>query len=77
MTDPANPLRHRITLPPSARHELGRIELPANTAAASHMLVHIPEERHHKEHRVVIRQLFEGREVGRITWLVRPRRRNK
>lgn len=77
VTDPANPVRHRIALPVNTRHQLGRIELPANTAAASHMLVHIPEELHQKEHRVVIRQLFEGREVGRLTWLVRPRRRAK
>ena len=65
--------RLRIPLPAHDRQLLGRIELPAATAAASHMLVHIPAEQHHQRHKVVIRQLHEEREVGRITWLLLPK----
>lgn len=75
-TDPANRRRLRIPLLSRARHTLGRIELPAGTAAASHMLVHIPEHRHTEPVKVFIRQLYGEREVGRITWLLLPRRRN-
>ncbi|HLW54109.1 MAG TPA: hypothetical protein VKW06_14825 [Candidatus Angelobacter sp.] len=75
-TDPDHPQRSRIHLPPGARHQLGGIQLPAGTAAASHMLVHIPEEHQRKTHKVLIRQLFENREVGRITWLLKPSRRD-
>ena len=30
------------------------------------MLVHVAPERHHKPHKVIIRQLYKGREAGRI-----------
>ncbi len=76
-TDPGSRRRVRIPLHANGRHELGQIELPAGTAAASHLLVHIPEERHHHPHKVVVRQLYEGREAGRITWLILPRHRRK
>lgn len=74
-TDPKNPRRLRIPLPARGRKPLGSIELPAAAAAASDMLVHIPPEQHRQTHRVFVRQLYEGREVGRITWLLRPPRR--
>jgi hypothetical protein len=76
-TDPGHPRRIRVQLPAGRRHQLGRIELPGGTTAASHLLVDIPDERHKKPHRVVIRQLFEGREVGRITWLLMPKGQDK
>ena len=44
----------------------GGRRLPVN------MLVHIPPERHHKPHKVIIRQLYKGREAGRITWVLLP-----
>lgn len=62
----------RLRLRPAGTQQLGQIELPANTAAASHMLVHIPAERHVAPHRVVVRQLFGEREAGRITWRIFP-----
>ena len=67
----------RIPLHPNGRQLLARIHLPAATAAASHMLVHIPNSEHHKPHRVVIRQLYEDREAGRITWLLMPAHHGK
>jgi hypothetical protein len=72
-TDTENRQRLRIALTPHGRQALGHIELPAGTAAASYMLVHIPAERHIKPLKVIVRQLYREREVGRITWLMLPR----
>jgi hypothetical protein len=71
-TDPNNRRRMRLPLRPQRTHPLGQIELPMNTATASHMLVDIPPERHVGAYKIVIRQLDGGREVGRITWLMQP-----
>lgn len=76
-TDPKHPRRLRIALPPSGSHNLGSIDLPAGTAAASHVLVEIPRERHLESHRVSIRQLYKNREIGRITWVFEPAREHK
>jgi hypothetical protein len=73
-TDPADRKRMRLLLHANRTQHLGEIELPVNTAAASHMLVHIPAKRHLRPYRVIIRQLHGGREVGRITWLMIPPR---
>ena len=73
-TDPDNRHRLRIPVSPSGTHALGTVQLPGRTAAASHMLVHIPPERHRKPHKVIIRQLYKGREAGRITWVLLPKR---
>lgn len=73
-TDPDNRRRLRLSLRPNLTQRLGEIELPANTAAASHMLVHIPAKRHVRPYKVIIRQLDREREVGRITWLMSPPR---
>ncbi len=71
-TDPGNLQRLRIPVHPQGSHNLGRIELPAGTVAASHMLVQIPTELHQTPQKIVIRQLYNEHEVGRITWLLLP-----
>ena len=73
-TDPDNRRRLRLPLHPHRTQHLGEIELLANTAAASHMLVHIPAEYHVRPYKIIIRQLYGEREVGRITWLMLPPR---
>ena len=73
-SDPDDRRRMRIALAPDGSHHLGQIELHAKTAAPSHMLVHVPAERHTGPCDVAIRQLYEGREVGRITWRLVPGR---
>jgi hypothetical protein len=65
-----------MTLPADRAYRLGEINLRAKTAAASHLLVHIPAERHTRPHKVMIRQLYGAREVGRITWLIMPAHRD-
>ena len=67
-TDPKHPRRVRIALENKGLHKLGSIALPPNTIAPSHLLVRIPPEAHDRPFDVSIRQLYRGREVGRITW---------
>jgi hypothetical protein len=62
----------RQHLDPNGRHVLGQVDLPTATAAASHLRVHIPAERHDRPADVTIRQLYADREVGRITWRLVP-----
>jgi hypothetical protein len=64
-----------LPLPLKGRHALGTIELPAKTAAESHVIVEIPPELHRATHRLVVRQLRGNQEAGRITWVFQPRRR--
>jgi len=71
-TDPRQPRRIRISLDPARRQWLREITLPAGTAAPSHLLVHIPEGQTLRMHDIFIRQLYAGREVGRITWRLVP-----
>lgn len=73
-TDANATKRLRLPVHPQRSQHLGEIELPVNTKAASHLLVHIPPELHVRPHQVFVRQLYAGREVGRITWLLLPRR---
>lgn len=73
-TDPDHRIRTRIPLRPQGSHHLGRVELPAGAAAASHLLVDIPEGCHDRPYEVAIRQLHNGREVGPITWRLLSRR---
>ncbi|GEM_PF-2008476 len=72
-TDPTHPQRVRAHLPVKESHRLGQIKLPTGTAAASHLLVHIPPERHDRPFDIAIRQLYKGHEVGRITWRLVPK----
>jgi hypothetical protein len=71
-TDPANPYRVRIALEHRRPQPLGKIRLPRGTQAPSHLLVRLPPGRQQKTYTVAIRQLYGGREVGRITWLLVP-----
>ncbi len=71
----AKDVPQRASLRPQGVHNLGQIELPAKTAAASHLLVHIPDEVHVLPHKVIVRQVYQDREVGRVTWVILPKRR--
>jgi hypothetical protein len=71
-TDPDDRRRVRLPLHAHSPQRLGQIELRAKTAPASHLLVHIPEQHRDRPYQVAIRQLYAGREVGRITWRLVP-----
>jgi hypothetical protein len=76
-TDPKNRRRLRIHLPADRARHLGHIELPTNTASPSHLLVRIPAGAHQRPHEVAIRQIYRGREVGRLTWRLMPPKRTQ
>ncbi len=71
-TDPDDRRRVHVPLHPHGRQRLGEIELRAALKAPSHMLVYIPERLRDRRYEVAIRQLYGGREVGRITWRLIP-----
>jgi hypothetical protein len=70
--DPDDRPRLRVTLESRGATPLGTIELKADARAASHLLVRVPGEDRHSSFEVAIRQLYQGREVGRITWRLVP-----
>ncbi len=75
-TDPDCPRRLKISLPTKGSHKLGKVELPKLTAAPSFLSVHIPEKLPSETYKVYVRQLSDSREIGRITWLIHPRKRS-
>jgi hypothetical protein len=60
--------RARLRLVPHGQHLIGHVDLPAGAAATSELLVHVPAEHRKQDHEIAIRQLYLGREIGRITW---------
>ena len=64
----------RLRLDPHGHHVLGQVDLPAGTAAVSHLRARIPAERRQRPAEIAIRQLYGDREVGRITWRLVPQR---
>jgi hypothetical protein len=74
--EPSDRRRRLIPLPAKGRHSLGELELPRGARARSSVLVEVPEGRRREPHSIVIRQLYKGREAGRITWVSREPRRH-
>ena len=70
--DPDDRRRVRVPLNAHGPQQLGQIELPAKLLARSELVVHVPAGRRDRPYETVIRQLHEGREVGRITWRFLP-----
>jgi serine protease len=66
-------------LPVSARgrFDLGEMLFPAESKSELRLLVEVPEKFREEEYDVYARQLFEGEEVGRITWRLAPPRREE
>lgn len=60
------------------RRALGEALFPAKSRAELKLLVDIPEELRKNEYEVLVRQLHESEEVGRVTWrLVPPDRKER
>jgi len=74
VTDPTYRRRLRIPLKINRSHPIGEIELAKGTALPSHILVNIPARLHDKDYEVSIRQLFKGKEIGRVTWRLTPKK---
>jgi serine protease len=59
-----------LPLPPFARYVIGSGELPPGSLASCSLLILVPEETYKQPgtFEFAIRQLYGGREVGRLTW---------
>jgi serine protease len=58
----------RLPVNPQGRRLLGEAIFPAASRAAMRLLVHIPRAHRRRPYDVYVRQLWEGQEVGRVTW---------
>jgi len=65
--------RVRISLPHREPHALGKLQMPAKAMAHSQLVVEIPPEHHDQVQEVAIRQLYRGREAGRLTFRFLPK----
>ena len=62
----------RVSLNPHGMSKAKPFKFPKDFCAEAHLLVHLPEEFRHDTYDIYLRQLYEGREIGRITWRLRP-----
>ncbi|MEZ0240245.1 MAG: hypothetical protein ACAH65_05555 [Chloroflexota bacterium] len=60
----------RVEIPPNARKALPATRFPAGSRARCRLLVELPLR--HGVHEVFVRQVYEGFEVGRVTWRIVP-----
>ena len=67
----------RVALNPHGRSHLGRALFPADVRHKLQLLVAIPEESRENAYEVAVRQLHEGAEVGRVTWVIAPERKKQ
>ncbi|MDX1547282.1 MAG: hypothetical protein R3247_09860, partial [Rhodothermales bacterium] len=61
-----------VRLNPHGRSLFRDVLFPARSRSRLRLLVHIPEEGRRYAYEVFARQLYEGQEVGRITWRIAP-----
>jgi hypothetical protein len=73
-SDPDDRARMRIPIEPHGVARLGDVALKADARVASHLLIEWPGDHHRAPHEVAVRQMYKGREVGRITWRLVPDR---
>jgi hypothetical protein len=65
----------RVPANPCARTPLLRMAFPVKSRMRCRLLVHIPKNVRGRAYDVSVRQLFEDREVGRVTWRLAPAER--
>ena len=63
----------RLRLRPSGRHALPLMALPAKSRHRLRLLVSVPEKLRERRYQVAARQLYEGEELGRVTWVLAPK----
>ena len=66
-----------IPINPHGSRLLGEVLFPAKSRNKLRLLVYIPEELRKNEYEVFVRQLYQNEEVGRVTWRLAPRNRQK
>jgi serine protease len=62
----------RLPVRAHGRYRLDEVLLPARSRADARLLVRIPEPFLQYQFEVAVRQLYEGEEVGRVSWLLGP-----
>jgi hypothetical protein len=67
----------RVPVRPSGSFRLAEALFPAKSRARMRLLVAIPEELRKERFQVSVRQLWEGLEVGRVTWILAPHVRRR
>ncbi len=63
-----------VPVNPHGCHRFAETLFPARTVNRLALLVNIPKKYRNQSFEVFVRQLFEGDEVGRVTWRLSPRR---
>lgn len=63
---PVDPMR--IPINPHGSEAFGPITLAAKSRTQMRLLVRIPEALRNKPYQIYARQIFEGEEIGRVTW---------
>jgi hypothetical protein len=65
--------RARIPLPNTKAHTIGKLTIDAKAVAHVELVVEIPSEHQDEVQEVAIRQLYRGREAGRVTFRFLPK----
>lgn len=66
-----------IPVNPHGRMRFGEIPFPAKSRTALRLLVQIPEKYRKEAYQIAVRQLWERKEVGRVTWLLQRKQKNE
>jgi serine protease len=69
--------RGRLPLNPHGRCALRETLFPAESQSQLRLLADIPEELRRNAYDVAVRQLWQGEEVGRVTWRLSPLEKNE
>ena len=70
MSDPGGQ-RGRVPVAPRGRTTLPSAVFPAKSRAACRLLLRVPPAYRDGDQEVYVSQLYEGFEVGRVTWRIR------
>jgi hypothetical protein len=66
-----------VPVNPHGKMRFGDVVFPARSRTELRLLVHIPDEYREQTYRIAVRQLWEGHEVGRVTWQLQGRKAAK
>jgi len=64
----------RVPIGPHGRTTLPPAVFPAKSRSRCRLLVHVPPEYRERDYEVYVSQLYEGFEVGRVTWRIAVRK---
>jgi len=64
----------RVPVGPHGRSTLPSVLFPAKSRSRCRLLVHVPHGYRERDYEVYVSQLYEGFEVGRVTWRIEARK---